>query len=102
MSLQAHKLDNTPNLIINFAQTEQRIEQVLSYNIQDNNFLLSSIKIINIPHKSKKLQSPNKTHKKIKEYPQDEPLLTLRDIAVETGIKDLAENHDHYLYGVSK
>jgi len=23
-------------------------------------------------------------------------------IAIETGIKDLAEHHDHYLYGVSK
>lgn len=26
----------------------------------------------------------------------------LRNIAVETGIKDLAEHHDHYLYSVSK
>ncbi len=25
-----------------------------------------------------------------------DPLLDLREIAVETGIKDLAEHHDHY------
>ncbi len=31
-----------------------------------------------------------------------DPLFGLSSIAVETGIKDLAENHDHYLYGVSK
>jgi hypothetical protein len=31
-----------------------------------------------------------------------DPLFNLKDIAVETGIKDLAEHHDHYLYGVSK
>ena len=33
---------------------------------------------------------------------EKDPLLDLRDIAVETGIKDLAEHHDHYLYGISK
>ena len=31
-----------------------------------------------------------------------DPLFDLRKVAVETGIKDLAEHHDHYLYGVSK
>jgi len=31
---------------------------------------------------------------------EKDTLLDLRDIAVETGIKDLAEHHDHYLYGV--
>ena len=31
-----------------------------------------------------------------------DPLFDLRNIAVETGIKDLAEHHDHYLYDVSK
>ena len=30
-----------------------------------------------------------------------DPLFDLRKVAVETGIKDLAEHHDHYLYGVS-
>lgn len=30
-----------------------------------------------------------------------DPLFDLKDIAVETGIKDLAEHHDHYLYGVN-
>jgi len=40
--------------------------------------------------------------KKVKIKKGRDPLLTLDNIAVETGIKDLAENHDHYLYGVSK
>lgn len=31
-----------------------------------------------------------------------DPLFGLKDIAVETGIKDLAEHHDHYLYGATK
>lgn len=31
-----------------------------------------------------------------------DPLFGLKDIAVETGIKDLAGHHDHYLYGVTK
>jgi excisionase family DNA binding protein len=29
-----------------------------------------------------------------------DPLFTLHKYAIETGIKDLAQNHDHYLYGV--
>ena len=33
---------------------------------------------------------------------EKDPLLDLRDIAVETGIKDLAEHHDQYLYGICK
>lgn len=28
-----------------------------------------------------------------------DPLLTIHKLAIETGIKDLAQNHDHYLYG---
>jgi excisionase family DNA binding protein len=31
-----------------------------------------------------------------------DPLLTLAELAVETGIKDLAQNHDRYLYGVPR
>lgn len=31
-----------------------------------------------------------------------EPLLDIDDIAIETGISDLAENYDYYLYGVQK
>jgi hypothetical protein len=33
---------------------------------------------------------------------KDDPLSNLDDIVIDTGIKDLAENHDHYLYGVNK
>ncbi|NUO09170.1 MAG: hypothetical protein HUU08_10895 [Candidatus Brocadia sp.] len=33
---------------------------------------------------------------------EKDPLLDLKNIAVETGIKDLAEHHDHYLYSVTK
>lgn len=29
-------------------------------------------------------------------------LLDVDDFAIETGIPDLAKNHDHYLYGVGK
>lgn len=28
--------------------------------------------------------------------------LNINEIAVDTGIEDFAENHDHYLYGISK
>ncbi len=42
------------------------------------------------------------SRKKVKLKKGRDPLLDLKDIAVETGIKDLAEHHDHYLYGVSK
>ncbi len=30
----------------------------------------------------------------------EDPLLTIHKLAVETGIKDLAEHHDRYLYGL--
>lgn len=30
----------------------------------------------------------------------DEPLLTIHQLAVDSGIKDLAQHHDHYLYGL--
>lgn len=33
---------------------------------------------------------------------KDDPLSNLDDIVIDTGIKDLAENHDHYLYGVNE
>lgn len=29
-----------------------------------------------------------------------DPLFTLDKLAIETGIKDLAQHHDHYLYGL--
>jgi excisionase family DNA binding protein len=40
------------------------------------------------------------THPSFHEPGVQDPLLTLAELAVETGIKDLAQNHDHYLYGV--
>ncbi len=43
-----------------------------------------------------------KSRKKVKVKKGKDPLFDLKDIAVETGIKDLAEHHDHYLYGVTK
>ncbi len=42
------------------------------------------------------------SRKKVRVKKGKDPLFDLRNIAVETGIKDLAEHHDHYLYGVSK
>ena len=32
----------------------------------------------------------------------DDPLMRIIDFAVDTGIPDLAENADHYLYGFPK
>lgn len=43
-----------------------------------------------------------KSRKRLKVETGRDPLSDLRNIAVETGIRDLAEHHDHYLYGVSK
>jgi hypothetical protein len=43
-----------------------------------------------------------KIRKKVRVKKGKDPLFDLRKIAVETGIKDLAEHHDHYLYDVSK
>lgn len=40
--------------------------------------------------------------KKVRVKKGKDPLFDLRKVAVEIGIKDLAEHHDHYLYGVSK
>lgn len=34
--------------------------------------------------------------------PNQDPLLAMTDLAVETGIRDLATNIDHYLYGHPK
>jgi hypothetical protein len=34
--------------------------------------------------------------------PHQDPLLSMTDLAVETGIQDLATNIDHYLYGHPK
>jgi hypothetical protein len=31
-----------------------------------------------------------------------DPITTIKDIAVRTGIPDLADQHDHYLYGLPK
>lgn len=41
-----------------------------------------------------------KKNKKVKVKKQRNPLLDLKNIAIETGIKDLAEHHDQCLYGV--
>ena len=43
-----------------------------------------------------------KSKKKVKTKKDRDPLYDLGSIAVKTGIKDLAENHDYYLYGVQK
>ncbi|MGA1876145.1 MAG: hypothetical protein ACMUIA_11110 [bacterium] len=40
--------------------------------------------------------------KKKKAKDREEPSLNLKDLAIETGVPDLAENHDHYLYGAPK
>ena len=42
------------------------------------------------------------SRKRVKVKKGRDPLFDLRNIAVETGIKDLAGHHDYYLYGVPK
>ena len=42
------------------------------------------------------------SRKKVRVKKGRDPLFDLKDIAVETGIKDLAEHHDYYLYRVTK
>jgi hypothetical protein len=39
---------------------------------------------------------------KMKPKKRSNALTDVDKIAIETGIQDLAEHHDHYLYGVSK
>jgi hypothetical protein len=34
--------------------------------------------------------------------PSDAPLYHIHEQAISTGIRDLADQHDHYLYGVEK
>ena len=46
--------------------------------------------------------SMKESKKKVRVEKGKDSLFDLRKVAVETGIKDLAEHHDHYLYGVSK
>jgi hypothetical protein len=41
-------------------------------------------------------------HQKISTEKKGNALADVDEIAIETGIQDLAEHHDHYLYGVSK
>ncbi len=57
-------------------------------------------KLLEIIHYLKAGMKKSKKISKVKKG--KDPLFDLKDIAVETGIKDLAEHHDHYLYGVSK
>ncbi len=57
-------------------------------------------KILEIIHYLKEGILSDKKRKKSKKI--RDPLLDIEDIAVDTGIPDLAEHHDHYLYGVPK
>jgi len=57
-------------------------------------------KLIEIIHYLKTGMKARRKKEKVKG--RKDPLFDLKDIAVETGIKDLAEHHDHYLYGVPK
>lgn len=52
----------------------------------------------------KKKEAKDTVKDTVKDIAKDmrDPLLDLEDIAVETGIPDLAQHHDHYLYGVPK
>lgn len=71
-------------------------KEVKKITVRNNK--VESIEIIGID--LKKRLFPDRKKKENKE--KRESLLNLEDIAVETGISDLAEHHDHYLYGVPK
>lgn len=57
-------------------------------------------KLLEIIHYLKTGMKESKKKEKVKKG--KDPLFGLKDIAVEIGIKDLAEHHDNYLYGVPK
>ncbi|MBI4650834.1 hypothetical protein HY745_06030 [Candidatus Desantisbacteria bacterium] len=57
-------------------------------------------KLLKVIHCLKSNIKKRKRNIKIKK--KKDPLFELGNIAVETGIKDLAENHNFYLYGVPK
>lgn len=57
-------------------------------------------KLLEISHYLK--EGMKKSREKAKVKKGKDPLLDFKKIAVKTGIKDLAEHHDHYLYGVPK
>jgi hypothetical protein len=57
-------------------------------------------KLLEIIHYLKTGMKENKKKEPVKKG--KDPLFDLKNIAVETGIEDLAEHHDHYLYGASK
>ena len=69
------------------------LSPVISYEMRSASIFITSIlPIYHLLLTSQYFIMPVKKEK--------DTLLDLRDIAVETGIKDLAEHHDHYLYGV--
>jgi len=57
-------------------------------------------KLLDIIHYLKEGILSDRRKKEDKEI--KDPLLGIEDISVETGIPDLAQHHDHYLYGVTK
>jgi hypothetical protein len=58
-------------------------------------------KLLDMIHYLKEGILSDRKKKEAKDIAKDmrDPLLDLEDIAVETGIPDLAQHHDHYLYG---
>lgn len=48
------------------------------------------------------LPFPDGTRVKIQVETEEDPLLFLAKNAVSTGITDLADQHDHYIYGTPK
>ena len=48
------------------------------------------------------LSLPDGTPVRVRVEAEQDPLLFIADHAVDTGIPDLAEEHDHYIYGTPK
>lgn len=56
------------------------------------------------PRQKVKLKDGQAVELLIKKLPEvdDDPAFDIASLAVETGIPDLAKEHDHYLYGTPK
>lgn len=80
-------------------QTQTKYKDEIIKELQDMS-VEDMPKLLEIIHYLKTGMKESKKKGKVKKA--KDPLFGLRDIAVETGIKDLAEHHDHYLYGVPK
>jgi bifunctional DNA-binding transcriptional regulator/antitoxin component of YhaV-PrlF toxin-antitoxin module len=65
-----------------------------SLKLKTNSTVMVSISV--------KRRKNGKKNGKSKPPKKKHPLLALDDLAIDTGIPDFSEQHDHYIYGTSK